>query len=224
MQNDTLSELEKCLYNKHLAVSRSERNKPFKIKRDFSDISNTEKFKFIKRISVLFKKHPEIDFDTFFQAPYRLYPDVEYFGLEYFSSMRAIKAYTTYKKTIFLKDPDSQLEEVKQSLHFVTKFCLENNLQLHAYPFHRTADMFTWMTHYKQNKVNIYTMMEFPNVLSSVQSLAEEVQKFFVGEFVEQFRSLYVAYNKSSKLKPYLRKACTVVSEFINRQLTPPSN
>lgn len=225
MENQSqLSELEKCLFNKHLLVSRSEKNKPFKLRRDFSNIVNTDKHKFLKRISILFSKHPEIDPDTFFRAPYKLYPDVEYFGLDYFSTMRAVKSYTMYKKQIFLQDPDSQLEQVKESLRFIANFCIENNLYFHQYPYHRSSDMFTWMQHYKQNKINVYSVMEFTNIFSSVKSLAEDVQKFFVSEFVEQFQSLYSLYNKSAELKPYVKKAFPVLSNFVEKQLTCPTN
>jgi hypothetical protein len=220
MQVETVTELEKCLYNKHLATSRSIKGKPFKIKKDFSDLIGTEKHKYLKKLATLFKKHPEISFEVFFEAPYRLYPDVEYFGLDYFSTMRAVKAYTTYKKTLFLQDPDSQVEHVKESIHFIAKFCIDNNIHVHQYPFHRSADLFTWMVHYKENKINVYSIMEFSGVLSAVQSLAEEVQKFFVSDFVEQFRSLYLQYNNSNKLRPYLKKALVVVSNFVDNQLT----
>lgn len=215
-----ITELEKHLYNKHLIVSRVEKNKPFKVKRDFSDIVSTDKHKFLKRISILFQKHPEINPDTFFKAPYKLYPDVEYFGLDYFSTMRAVKAYTTYKKQIFLQDPDSQLEQVKESLKFIAQFCIDNNLYFHQYPYHRTTDLFTWMQHYKQNKINVYSVMEFSNIFSSVKSLAEDIQKIFVSEFVEQFQNLYTSYNKSQELKPYIQKAIPVLSNFVERQLT----
>jgi len=124
-KQNLLTDLEKHLYNKHLAVSRSERNKPFKLKNSFTDVEGTDKHKFLKRISILFCKHPEINPDIFFKAPYKLYPDVAYFGLDYFSTMRAVRAYTTYKKTLLLQDPDSQLEEVKDSLKFIANFCIE---------------------------------------------------------------------------------------------------
>lgn len=222
MENATLTELEKLLYNKHLAVSRSEKGKPFKLKRDFRDIVGTPKHKFLQRISTLFKKHPEIEYDTFFRSPYRLYPDVEYFDLEYFSSMRAVRSYTMYRKMQFLQDPDSQLESCKESLHFIANFCVKEGIHLHQYPFHRNSDVFTWMSHFKQNKINIYTMMEFSDVLSAVQSLAEDVQKFYVGQFVENFKSLYINYIKSEKLRPYLKKAFSTLNNFINRELTQP--
>ena len=224
MQNqDPITELEKLLFNKHLAVSRSERNKPFRIRKDFTDIVGTDKHKFLKRLSILFQKHPEINPDLFFKAPYKLYSDVQYFGLDYFSTMRAVKAYTTYKKQVFLQDPDSQIEQVKESLKFIAHFCIENNLYFHQYPYHRTTDLFTWMQHYKQSKINAYSVMEFPNIFSSVKSLAEDIQKIFVGEFVEQFQNLYSSYNKSQELKPYIQKAIPVLSNFVERQLTSTS-
>jgi hypothetical protein len=219
MQNQ-ITDLEKHLYNKHLIVSRSIKNKPFKIKKDFADIVDTDKHKFLKRISTLFKKHPEINPDLFFRAPYELYKDVEFFGLDYYSTMRAVKAYTTYKKQLFLQDPDSQIEQVKESLQFMTKFCIENNIFIHQYPYHRSSDLFTWMTHYKQNKINLYVLFEFSDIFSSVQDLAEDVRRFFVSDFVEQFKNLYVLYNNSKVVKPYVKKTIPILNEFVRKKLT----
>lgn len=221
MENpNQLTNVEKLLYNKHLAVSRSERNKPFKLKHNFADIEGTDKHKFLKRISVLFNKHPEIDSDIFFKAPYKLYPDVAYFGLDYFSTMRAVRSYTTYKKQLLLQDPDSQLDEVKRSLRFIANFCIEKKIYFHQYSSHQTSEAYTWMQHYKQNKINIYSVMEFPNIFSSAKSLADDVQKFYVGEFLERFQGLYLSYNNSSELKSYVRKAVPVLSEFVQKELT----
>ena len=152
---DNLTDLEKLLYNKHLATSRVCANKPFKIKKNFSDIVNTDKHKHLKRLAILFTKHPDIDFNTFFEAPYKLYSDVSYFGLDYFASMRAVKAYTTYKKMLFLQDPDNQVSSVESSLRFIAKYCIEKRIYLHQYPYQKTADLYVWMKHYKENKINI---------------------------------------------------------------------
>ena len=156
----------------------------------------------------------------FFRAPYELYKDVEFFGLDYYSTMRAVKAYTTYKKQLFLQDPDSQIEQVKESLQFITKFCIENNIFIHQYPYHRSSDLFTWMTHYKQNKINLYVLFEFSDIFSSVQDLAEDVRRFFVSDFVEQFKNLYVLYNNSKVVKPYVKKTIPILNEFVRKKLT----
>jgi hypothetical protein len=65
--------------------------------------------------------------------------------------------------------------------------------------------------------------MEFSDVLSAVQSLAEDVQKFYVGQFVENFKSLYINYTKSEKLRPFLKRAFCTINNFINKELTLPS-
>lgn len=214
-----LTKLERLLYNKHLAVSRSAKNKPFKLKQNFDDIVGTEKHKFLYRIATLFKKHSEIDPDLFFRSPYKLYPDVEFFGLDYFSSMRAVKSYTLYKKTLFLQDPDLQLDHVKQSLSFISNFCIKNKILFHQYKIHKTIDVFSWMIHYKQNKINIYSLFEFSDIMSSTQQLAEDIQKFYLSNFCEKFTELYTLYSNSNCLKPYLKKAYPVVENFIYKQI-----
>ena len=215
-----LSAQEKLLYNKHLVISRKIKNKPFKLKQDFSDIVDTEKHKHLKRLSIFVNKHPEVDLDVFFSAPYKLYPDVNFFGLDYFSTLRAIKSYTTYKKQLFLQNPDSQFQQVKESLEFITKFCITNKIYFYQYPFHRTADLYTWMIHYKENKINAYSMMEFNNLFASIKQLSEDTQQFFVGRFAEQFQFMYTNYNNSNDLKPYLKKTIPVLAAFVEKQLT----
>lgn len=224
MENQNqLTDLEKHIYNKHLAISKIEKNKPFKLKRDFSDIVSTDKHKFLKRISILFAKHPELDQDLFFKAPYKLYPDVIYFGLDYFSTMRAVRSYTIYKKQIFLQDPDSQLEFTKDSLRFISTFCIQNKIHIHQYPYHRTTDIYTWMQHFKQNQISIYSVMEFPDIYSNLRNLSEDVQKFFLSNFVDQFQTIQTKYNNSKQLKPYIQKALPILSNFVNSQLTSNS-
>jgi len=145
-------------------------------------------------------KHPEINPDAFFKAPYVLYPDVEYFSLEYFSTMRAVKAYTMYRKLIFLQNPDEQMKQVKDSLNFIAMFCIKENIYFHQYSHHKTADLFTWMKHYKENKINIYSMFEFSGICSNVRGLAEDVQRFFVSDFLDQFQKLYINYTNSTQV------------------------
>lgn len=211
-----LTDLEKHLFNKHLAVSRGIRNKPFRFRKDFGDLVDTDKHKFLKRISTLFAKHPEIDAETFFKAPYELYPDVQYFDLEYFSTMRAIKSYTTFRKTSFLRDPDSQLDQIKTSLHFIANFCIEQKIYFHQYPYHRSSDLYAWMTHYKENKINIYSMFEFSNIFSLAKELAEDVQLLFVQDFITKFQELFSMYNNSISTKPYIKKAFPILSNFVS--------
>jgi len=221
---DQVTDLEKAIYNKHLATSRSQKNRPFKIKRNFEDIVGTNKHKFLKRIAIFFKKHSDIDLNTFFEAPYKLYPDVAYFDLEYFSSMRAVRSYTMYKKIKLLKNPDEQIKEIEKSLRFIANFCIQQRIQFHNYIRHSTGDMCTWFKHYKENKINLYSLFEFTDVLSTATRSSEDLQQFFANDFLSHFQTLYSSYNNSFEAKPYVKKAFRVLSNFVNSQLSNVKN
>jgi hypothetical protein len=219
-----LTLLEKQLYNKHLIISRSQKNKPFKVRQNFEHIIDSAKFKHLNKLAILFKKHPEIDMDVFFSAPYQLYPDVDYFGLDYFASMRAIKSYTLYKKILTQRHPDLQIEEIRNSLKFIACFCIANNIYLHEYIFHKTADVFTWMKHYKENKINLYSVFCFQNVLSTATQVSSEIRTFFINDFVEKFSEFYTNYTNSTKVKPFFQKAYPLLTDFVNKQLSGSKN
>lgn len=138
--------------------------------------------------------------------------------------MRAVKAYSLYKKQIFIQDPDQQIESVKESLRFIANFCVENKIQFYQYSNFRTSDTFAWLTHYKQNKINVYSLMEFTNIFSSVKSLPEDIQNLFARDFVDNFQQLYANYNNSNLLKPYVQKATPILSSFVEKQLTQTKN
>jgi hypothetical protein len=103
-----MTNLEQRIFNKHLAVSRSLRNKPFKLRQNFDNFEQDPKYIHIKRLSIFFSKYPDVNMDTYFLSPYKLYPDVQYFDLAYFASPRAIKSYTIYKQQLFQESPDAQ--------------------------------------------------------------------------------------------------------------------
>ena len=75
------------------------------------------------------------------------------------------------------------------------------------------------MVHYKQNKINLYVLFEFPDIFSSTQALAEDVKHFFVSSFLDQFKALYLQYRNSKILKPYLKKTIPVLNEFVGKKL-----
>ena len=83
-----------------------------------------------------------------------------------------------------------------------------------------TSDLYTWMIHYKQNLINPYSMMEFRNVYSRLTELSEDVRRFYVDNFVEQYKNLYLKYSSSTVVKPYLQKTFPVLQDFVEKQLT----
>lgn len=215
-----MTELEKRIYNKHLAVSRSLRNKPFKLKNDFTYFEESPKYVSIKRLATFFTRYPDVNMDAYFIAPYKLYDDVDYFDLAYFASPRAIKAYTVYQQQQQLLSPDKQIDEVKKSLLYISKFCLDNKIQLHDYPlFKKTGIEPEWMYHYKGGKINPYSLMEFSNIFNYINEMAFDERELLLGDFGRNFLEYKTRYNNSNTLKPFLNTSYIKLKLFIDKNL-----
>ena len=208
------------IYNTHLAVSRSLRNKPFQLKKTFEGFEKDPKYLSVKRLSVFFNRYPEIDMNNYFVAPYKLYPDVSYFDLNYFASPRAIKTYTLYKQSLQMTSPDQQLEEVKKSLLFISKFCIKNKIQLYDYlNFKEQGSEKTWVYHFKKGEINFYSLMEFSNLSSYINEMAEDTKEFFLADFGKNFLNYRQKYVNSEKLKPFLSSVFISLKLFIDKSL-----
>lgn len=215
-----MTNLETRIYNTHLAISRSLRNKPFKIKKSFEGFEEDPKYVAIKRLSNFFSRYPDIDMASYFKAPYKLYTDVEYFDLNYFASPRAIKSYTIYKQLLTKTSPDSQYDAVKESLLFISKFCIQNKIQLHDYlQYKENGSENSWTCHIKKNQINPYSLMEFDNVSSYINEMAEDTREFFLGDFGKNFLEYRQKYMNSEKLRPFLTKAFIKLKLFIDKNI-----
>lgn len=215
-----MTNLEIRIYNTHLVVSRSSRNKPFKIKKSFDGFENDAKYLSIRRLVNFFTRYQEIDMQTYFKAPYELYKDVEYFDLNYFASPRAIKSYSIYKQLLTKTSADSQYNDVKESLLFISKFCIQNKIQLHDYLDHQeNGPEKSWTYHLKKNKINPYSLMEFSNVSSYINEMAEDTREFFLGDFGKNFLNYRQKYINSEKLKPFLTKAFIKLKLFVDKNI-----
>jgi len=215
-----VTETEERIYNKHLAISRSLRNKPFKLKGDFTDFENNPKYVSLKRLSVFFSRYPNIDIDTYFIAPYKIYKDVDHFDLNYFASPRAIKTYTIYKQQQEMLSPDKQISDVKNSLFFIVKFCITNKVQLHDYPSFKFTGMSPeWVYHLKNKKINPYSLMEFTGIFPYINEMPFDERELLLGNFGKTYPDFKSRYNSSNELKSFLSKAFITLKLFIDKSL-----
>ena len=179
-----MTDLEKRIYNKHLAISKILRNAPFKKREKFDNFEEDLRYIHVKRISVFLAKYPEVNIDEYFTAPYKVYPDVKYFDLAFFSSPRGIKAYSLYRHELALKSPDTQKESVLDSIRFIGLFCLERCIPLDKYVEFRSSSIEPeWMYHVRKNKINFYSLMEFHSYCQLLFQLALSQELFYLIEY-----------------------------------------
>lgn len=112
------TDFQKQLYNVHLSVSRSVKNQPFKLRKDFSKIDSKTDF-CLKKLSYFFETHKDIKPKDFFKAPYEIYTDTEYFDLKFFTTQRAINVYKIFmesKKIVDERKTSVMLPETSETV------------------------------------------------------------------------------------------------------------
>jgi len=199
-----LTEYDKLIYNTHLRVARTAKNQPFKYRKDFDGVDDRVKF-LLKKISMFLRKFPHIDINEFIQAPYKLYPDETHFDLEFYTTLKATKAYTLYQSKKMFLDPDSQeqLENIKSCLIFISTFCKDNDIKVEDYINHRQNNQFSFLLHLKEHRVNVYCLLGFESFDQNLKSVDNDLLSFIIGDdlinHLPVFRTKYFNSSKARK-------------------------
>lgn len=216
-----ISEFEKHIYNLHLRASRQHCNKPFNYRKDFADI-DPQLERNLKKLTLFFIKHKDIDPINFFNASYKLYSDERYLDLAYFNTLKAIKAYTIHNKNLENLNPDSseQLEFTKSSLLKIYNFCLQNKILIKDYLKHKTNNMYSFLLHLKSREVNLYSLMEFKNLNSCLNDSDLEVLKFmFNDNFLNTVNHFKIRFLNSVKCKQLVIKGLEKLEKKLINEL-----
>jgi hypothetical protein len=209
-----ISEFEKQIYNNHLVVSRKVKNEPFKIRKDFSNLEE-DKVISLQKLSKLFNSYPNLIQEDFFMAPHKIYPDESYYPLEFYTKPKAIKCYTDYVKQLEIQDPDSpdSLRRLAESLKFVSRYCIENNLQFSEYEINIEGTMPCFVEHLKSHKINYYTLHALTFKKPQIES---RILDFIFPDFYLVFQQTKNKFFSSSKMKEFAKRATIKLENKIN--------
>jgi hypothetical protein len=108
---------QKRIYNHHLVESRKAKGKPFRIRKDFSKLKPEHKI-VLEKLDRLFSKYSDINVSNFFIAPYKIYPNDEYFDLKFYTTQKAIFVYKLYMESLKVEKIEDSNENIE----------VENNL------------------------------------------------------------------------------------------------
>jgi len=200
-----ISDFEQLIYNTHLRISRQKKNLPFKYRKDFTHLNNIY-INSVKKIAIFLAKFPHIKLEDFIRAPYEIYSDESYFELDYYTTLKATKAYTLFIKRRESLDPDNeeQLNYIIESLKFISTFCKEQGIDIANYIEHRTGNSSSYILHLKEHRVNVYSLFGFSNFERSIRSQDTEIVKFILSEdflnMLSNFRLKFFASKKAKRL------------------------
>ncbi len=214
-----VSGIEKNIYNTYLRISRTARNKPFSYRKNFDNLEDSICVS-LHRINILLQKYPHIDPEDYFLAPYKVYPNEEYFEIEYFAGMGAINAYSIYMKQLQELPPDreEQLQFIKKSLRFLGMFCIKNKINISDYPTFKSGITYDWMKHVKMHQVSIYSLMDFPGISDIIQKSEQDEKNLFLGDISEYFWGYKSKYIQSKIAKKLVRKGIEKIENIINNK------
>lgn len=204
-----ISEFEKQIYNNHLVASRKANGKPFKLKKDFCNLEE-DKIISLQKLSKFFNNYSNIIQEDFFIAPHKIYQDDAYYSLDFYTTPKAIKCYTQYVKQLEIQDPDSpdSLRRLAESLKFVSRYCVENNLYLDAYELYTEGTMPCFVQHLKDHKINYYTLHALTFKKPQIES---RILDFIFPDFYLVFQKTKNKFFASSKMKEFAKQAKMII-------------
>lgn len=189
------------IYNNHLATSRKCQGKPFKLRQNFNDLEQ-DKIDTLNSLSRMFINYPSINQDDFFAAPYKVFPDEDYFPLEYFTSQKAKSTYTTYIKMLENENPDSKesLIRLRDGLKFVFDFCKEKGLTFETYPVFSEHNLPCMIDHLKNHKINYYV---FHALGVNKVDVEKRVLDFMFGDFYSTLQKTKNRFFSSQRMRSF---------------------
>ena len=197
-----ITENEKSIYNTYLATSRSAKNKPFKLRKNFAKLETDDNYIYVQKLARFFDNHPNIKQQEFFKAPFVLHPE-EDFHLEFFTKPRAVKTYVNFLNYIDSLPWDSEyhMQQSVKALKYIKRFCEQRSISsVEDYMVYKSNNLYPdWFIHAKQRFINLPTLHGLPNVLMSTNNFPADITEMFVGDFISQY------YSNKQKFKGKIR-------------------
>ena len=216
-----ITEWEKEYYNMYLAVSRSCRNKPFTIRKNFEDFEDAPEYIHVRRICSFLRQFPQIKPRIFFQAPYELYKDLDYIDLKFFTTQKAVKTYTLYMRQLQEESPDSEhhIEFIKNSLRFVGLFCIKNKIPIEKYPTHSGGATYSWMKHVKEHNISIYVMFDFTEIFGIIYATPNDELDLLLGNVAVGLAAYKNRFDTSKEARRIVREGFKRIKTVVDKSI-----
>lgn len=216
-----ISDETKEYYNMYLAVSRSSRNKPFTLRKNWDNFDGTEDHLHATRMAKFFQQFPQIKARTFFKAPYELYKDINHIEIKFFTTQKAIGAYTVYMRQMQEESPDSEhhIEFIKNSLRYIGMFCIKNKIPLEKYHTHSGGSTYSWMKHVKEHNISIYVMFYFPDIFGIIRSTPNDELDLLLGNVAIGLASYKNRYDTSKEARRVIKEGFKRVKGVVDKAL-----
>lgn len=211
---------EKNIYNTYLAITRSCRNKPFKIRENFDGFDDSKEHLATKRLIKLFNTYPQIKRKEFFEAPFKIYEEIDHLDISFYTKYKAISIYSSYMKTIQESSPDSpdNIEFILKSLTYIGKYCLDNKINIKDYCSYNNGVIYPWMKHVKEHNVSFYVLCYYYELVDIIKNTPTDLIDMFIGDIASNVGLYINKYKTSTKARSLIINGITKIDNFIKNR------
>jgi hypothetical protein len=210
---------QKEIYNLYIQSLAIASNRPYKNRKNFDNLKEDVILHLVK-LETFFAKFPHLFRIEFFNAPYKIYPDAKkYYSLNFYSGHKGLTTCAAYFKTLKKSDPDDQIDYIKESLKFITEFCIEKKIPLSKYVEYKSVAQNDFLLHLKQHKVSFYVIFDIPDLYLALINLRDDEWSLYFGDDID-INDIRILYERSKVAKPLIKEKIKQISLFILNRIT----
>lgn len=207
------------IYNLWLRALRKKQNKPFRPRKNFLKIEEEDFYPFLAKLETFFRKHPHLLRFEFFWAPYEVYPHSKnYYGLDFFASYKGLSTCVSYFRLKEQQNPDEQIDHIKDSLAFITKFCIEKGILFEQYAHYKTISQNDCLKHLKNFQISWFLIYDIPGLIQILTCLPSDEFSLYFGDNISLSQIAY-KYTHSKVAVPYIKTKVQQIKKYITKKL-----
>ena len=104
------------------------------------------------------------------------------------------------------------------SFKFIKEFCIENNISIDSYANHKTNNIFSFLLHLQEHKINLYSLFEFKDAIRNMRISGAEILEFMFGnDFFNRVETLRTKYIISGKARILGTHAIKKIKNNLNK-------
>lgn len=136
------------------------------------------------------------------------------------TTQKGIKAYKSSLKKVQLEGTDEfKVGAIKNSIIYVVKYCVQNNLEEFRDYFHHNSALYpTMVAHYEAKHISPYFVYIIPNLMDRIESYPSDVRHdTFNDKFAEELSIFNILVNNSQDLKKIKGNFEQIINQLIKK-------
>jgi len=99
------------------------------------------------------------------------------------------------------------------------KFCLHQKIEVENYINYKTGLVYSWMNHYRERQINIYSLMEFSNLIKTIDETQIDILDMFSSDLSNKIIKFKTRYNSSPKTIEFVKRGTEKIKDYVKKEL-----